>query len=200
MHGDKRYSHEETKKYYPKGALCWFECNQYGEPLGTAIFIETVPRRKLVKERMSDFVNQVLADVKAPFHVNEAKTRYGSRKGSNWNLGVMLNKDNNITVGHMKKKHFKAALCNFICDYQHGKSWNPEEIMTLRGQLSYYRSVEADYFNYVVRHMNEKFHTDVERIMSLSLSPMQYLILHHKAQPGTPAVCDDIQTIVTIQV
>lgn len=49
MHGDKRYSHEETKKYYPKGALCWFECNQYGEPLGTAIFIETVPRRKLVK-------------------------------------------------------------------------------------------------------------------------------------------------------
>lgn len=46
MHGDKRYKHEDTKKYYPRGALCWFECNQYGEPLGTVIFIEKVPRSK----------------------------------------------------------------------------------------------------------------------------------------------------------
>ena len=45
MHGDKHYKHEHTKKYYPKGALFWFECNQYGEPTGTAVFIETVPRK-----------------------------------------------------------------------------------------------------------------------------------------------------------
>lgn len=45
MHGDKRYKHEDTKKYYPHGALFWFECNQYGEPTGTAIFIEKIPRR-----------------------------------------------------------------------------------------------------------------------------------------------------------
>lgn len=120
-------------------------------------------------ERMSAFVSQVLADMKAPFRVNEAKTRYGSRKGSNWNLGVMLNKDNNITVGHMKKKHFKAALCNFICDYQHGKHWSQEEVMTLRGQLSYFRSVEPDYFNYVVQHMNSKFHTNVEYLMRICM-------------------------------
>lgn len=45
MHGDKHYKHEETKKYYPKGALFWFECDEYGEPLGTAVFIENVPRK-----------------------------------------------------------------------------------------------------------------------------------------------------------
>lgn len=43
MHGDKKYKHEDTKKYFPKGALFWFECNQYGEPNGTAIFIKKVP-------------------------------------------------------------------------------------------------------------------------------------------------------------
>jgi len=43
MHGDKHYKHEQTKKYYPKGALCWFECNQYGEPGQFAIFITKVP-------------------------------------------------------------------------------------------------------------------------------------------------------------
>ena len=43
MHGDKYYTHEETKKYYPKGALFWFACNQYGEPAGYAILITRVP-------------------------------------------------------------------------------------------------------------------------------------------------------------
>ena len=43
MHGSEKYDHEQTKKYYPKGALFWFECNRYGEPLGTAIYIKKVP-------------------------------------------------------------------------------------------------------------------------------------------------------------
>ena len=45
MHGDRHYTHEETKKYYPKGALFWFECNKHGEPGEYAIFITRVPRR-----------------------------------------------------------------------------------------------------------------------------------------------------------
>lgn len=45
MHGDKKYDYEETKKYYPKGALFWFECNKFGEPLGSAVFIEKIPRK-----------------------------------------------------------------------------------------------------------------------------------------------------------
>jgi len=43
MHGDKHYDHEKTKKYYPKGGLFWFECNEYGEKTGAAIFIKKVP-------------------------------------------------------------------------------------------------------------------------------------------------------------
>ena len=50
MHGDKKYDHEETKKYYPKGALFWFECNKFGEPLGSAVFIEKIPRKIKGKE------------------------------------------------------------------------------------------------------------------------------------------------------
>lgn len=53
-HGDPRYSYEETRKYYPKGALFWFECNKYGEPLGTAIFIIKVPLNKNVRFAESD--------------------------------------------------------------------------------------------------------------------------------------------------
>lgn len=60
-HGNRHYTYEETKKYYPKGALFWFECNKYGEPGEYAIFITRVPRNikgktdagfQMLKERM----------------------------------------------------------------------------------------------------------------------------------------------------
>ena len=47
-----------------------------------------------------------LAEFDAPFTIKSEKTRYGSSAGSNWNLGVMLNKDNKITVGYKKKRQF----------------------------------------------------------------------------------------------
>lgn len=31
------------RKYFPRGALCWFECNRYGEPLGSVYYIKQVP-------------------------------------------------------------------------------------------------------------------------------------------------------------
>ena len=43
MHGLEQFSHESTLKYYPKGWLCWFECNIYGDITGPAILIEQVP-------------------------------------------------------------------------------------------------------------------------------------------------------------
>jgi hypothetical protein len=46
MHGDEKYSHEDTKKYYPEGALFWFECNKYGERSGPAYFVRNVPYKK----------------------------------------------------------------------------------------------------------------------------------------------------------
>ena len=51
-------------------------------------------------------VLDILKEFKAPFSLNTAKTRYGSSAGRNWNLGVMLNKDNEITIGYQKKKRF----------------------------------------------------------------------------------------------
>lgn len=43
MHGARRYYHSSTQKYYPEGALFWFECNDYGEITGPAVFVKRVP-------------------------------------------------------------------------------------------------------------------------------------------------------------
>lgn len=114
-------------------------------------------------------IESVLAEFDAPLKIKSEKTRYGSRKGSNWNLGVMLNKDNNITVGHMKKKYFKASICNFILDEQNGKAWDIEEVQTLAGIASYYRSIEPEYFDYVIKHHNQKFHCNFDQMIKQRL-------------------------------
>ena len=35
--------------YYPSGALCWFETNQYGDPTGSVYYIKKVPDMELLK-------------------------------------------------------------------------------------------------------------------------------------------------------
>lgn len=34
--------------YHPKGALCWFSCNKYGDPLGQVIYARKVPIESLM--------------------------------------------------------------------------------------------------------------------------------------------------------
>ena len=110
-------------------------------------------------------INDVFKKFDAPYTIKKEKTHYGSRAGRNWCLGLMINKDNQITVGHENKKVFKAMLNNYIVARKDGNGWPPEEIMTLRGKLSYYRNVEPEYFNYVIGWYNKKYSCDIEKMM-----------------------------------
>lgn len=53
MHKARYYNHAYTKKYYPHGALFWFECNDYGEPTGPAVFVKRVPDHEYAKQDSS---------------------------------------------------------------------------------------------------------------------------------------------------
>lgn len=39
------------KHYHPEGAVCWYECNAYGEPTGSLIYVHRVP----IADLMWDF-------------------------------------------------------------------------------------------------------------------------------------------------
>ncbi len=99
----------------------------------------------------------------APFSLNTSKTRYGSSAGRNWNLGVMLNSDNQITIGHAKKKVFKAMLFSFMNDEKNNRCWSLEDTQHLQGLISYYRMVEKDTINAIIKSYSEKFNKDVEQ-------------------------------------
>lgn len=114
---------------------------------------------------IEELVCDVLKNFGAPFSINESKTRYGSSAGRNWNLGVMLNKDNEITVGNKKKRQFQSMLYNYITDKKNGIAWNREDLMVMQGLHSYYRMVEERAIDAIVQHINDKMRVDVIRLI-----------------------------------
>lgn len=111
------------------------------------------------------FIVDVLASFRAPFTIKSAKTRYGSSAGSNWNLGVMLNKDNQITIGYKKKRQFQAMLSSFVLDTQHGTAWPLEDIQQLEGYRNYYRMVEGEAIDALVSHIGEKYGVNIPKMI-----------------------------------
>lgn len=106
----------------------------------------------------------------APYHIKDEKTRFGSRRGSNFNLGLCTNAQNQITVGHKAKKIFKAMLNSYILDTRNKKDWPLDDVQHLSGLLSYYMSIEPVYFNDMINRYNEKYNVDFKKMLKKSLS------------------------------
>jgi hypothetical protein len=122
------------------------------------------------KDKVQKFVSDTLAEFKAPFNIKSEKTRYGSSAGRNWNLGLMLNKENQITVGHKRKKEFKAMLENYMNARKSSNNWQLHDIQVLSGLISYYKMVEKDYIDYLLRQYSDKHGEDIEKCIKADLS------------------------------
>ena len=106
----------------------------------------------------------------APFTINSKKTRYGSSAGSNWNLGVMLNKDNKLTVGHKKKRQFRAMLTNYVLDRQNGVLWDKHDVQIMEGYRNYYTMVEGrEPIEAIVNHVGSKYNVNVVKMIKEDL-------------------------------
>lgn len=119
---------------------------------------------------MVDYINSILKQFDAPFALKPSKTRYGSRAGANWNLGLMLNKDNKITIGHKRKKTMRAMIHNYLMDKKNNISWPIEDVQTMNGQLSYFKMIESEYVDAIIESFNAKFNTDVMALIKADIS------------------------------
>lgn len=118
---------------------------------------------------VQQFIIDVLGKFGAPFTLNTEKTRYGSSSGRNWNLGVMLNKDNQITVGSKKKRQFQAMLSHYVLDRQNGSPWPLEDVQVLDGYRNYYRMVEGDTIDRIIAHIGAKYNVDIVKMIKSDL-------------------------------
>ena len=112
-------------------------------------------------KKIEALVQSVLEEHNAPFAIKPEKTRYGSNAGSNWNLGMMYNADFELTIGHEKKKQFKAMITNYIQDKLHDNPWEASDIQVLAGLMSYYVNIEGDRITEIVKKLSEKFGADI---------------------------------------
>lgn len=118
---------------------------------------------------VEDFIKNTLDGFGAPFQIKSSKTRYGSSAGKNWNLGLMLNGNNEITVGYRKKKQFQAMLASYIMDKQHGTEWDKSDIQVMEGYRQYYRMVEGEIIDKMVEHVGNKFGVNVVQMIAQDL-------------------------------
>ena len=110
---------------------------------------------------VESLIENVLAEFHAPFSINKEKTRYGSRSGHNFMLGMCINKDNEITVGYKKKRQFRAMLSSFVLDTVNGTPWDISDVQVLDGYRNYYRMVEGDTIDEIVSSIGEKYHVNI---------------------------------------
>lgn len=140
---------------------------------------ETFKKQKYIFTRYAD---DILISAKQPFEwqkivqqiqeifgnnftIKKEKTRYGTSTGRNWNLGCMLNKDNNITIGYRQKEAWKHTMMDIIIRFNNKQIITKEEKQELQGKLAYYKMIEPDYFNYLNRHYLQKYKQNFELIL-----------------------------------
>ena len=82
----------------------------------------------------------------------------------------MLNKDNEITIGHKKKRQFQAMLSSYAMDRKNGIAWDKSDIQTMDGYRNYYRMVEGEKIDGIVKHLSEKFGVDIVKSIKEDLT------------------------------
>lgn len=127
-------------------------------------------KEKFPWEEIVNIIKKTLKEFGAPYEIKKEKTHFGSQKGKNWCLGLMINADNNITVGYKKKQQFRAALTSFILDTKNGRHWDMGDVQHLRGLMSYYTMVEPDYFGTIIDRQNKKWDVNVKQMFKQYLN------------------------------
>lgn len=102
-------------------------------------------------------VRRIIAN--SNLRINNNKTRISTIYGKNWNLGLMTNKDNEITVGWRNKERARATLYNFILNPNAVTSQQASEIL---GKWQYYRQIEPEYFDNMLRKYSTQAGYDIK--------------------------------------
>lgn len=94
-----------------------------------------------------------------PLKVNDKKTRYGSKNGRNFNLGIMYNKDMELTVGHNRKRKLKAMVHTYVNTPREERVL--QDVRVLLGELSYLHNIEPEYYEKILNYFNKKYKYDI---------------------------------------
>ncbi len=107
-----------------------------------------------------ELIEEVLTDLSLPFEINNAKTRYASKSGRNWNLGLMYTHDQQITIGQKRKKALHSQVHDFLNEEPPVTEESGKRAQQILGNLAYLRMVEPEYHDKLISKYNKKFNTN----------------------------------------
>lgn len=123
-------------------------------------------REKFDYNEIINLIKEIFSEEEAPFTINESKTRFGSNAGKNYHLGIILNKDNQLSIGHEKNAKFRAMLYNWCKDISTVDTTDYEFVKRthkMLGLISYYKNIEPEYIRKTINKYNKKFNIDIEK-------------------------------------
>lgn len=94
------------------------------------------------RSMMVKTIYRTLCQCGYPYRLNAKKTRVCSRLGKNWNLGLMLNQYNEITIGHENIRKLKADLWNLVQSVKKNKPITKEWLQKFEGRYHYYQLIQ----------------------------------------------------------
>lgn len=103
-------------------------------------------------------VRQLFLENGLPFQINQDKLRYASNSGRNWNLGLMYNQDQQITIGTKRKRELHALVNNFMYAAVQCEWWHKPETQELIGKLAYLKNIEPAYYRTLIQKYEDKYH------------------------------------------
>ena len=117
-------------------------------------------KEKFDPNEILNVIKSVFIKWMVPFRINNEKTRFGSKAGRNYHLGLIVNKDNQLSVGHEKNQKFRAMIFNF-CTV--GDEWELHDVQKMLGLISYYKAIEPDFVKKVLIKYGTKYGIDIEK-------------------------------------
>lgn len=117
---------------------------------------------KIVQDDIVKFFNEK----GYPFNINLDKTRYGSSSGSNWNLGLMLNKENDITIGHKNHKNIKREIFFFMKNAYNEDKYSYDKLLKMQGNLEWLRANEPETHEQLITWYKRKHNFDVYKLLT----------------------------------
>lgn len=104
-----------------------------------------------VLEGISNYVRATLEGMPWPkLKLNEEKNVFTSRKRRRVVTGVTLTSDKKLSVGRDAKRQMRTQVYLFL-----NNQLSLEDAATLRGRLSYFRSVEPDFLDALIKKFGE---------------------------------------------
>lgn len=104
-----------------------------------------------------DQIEGFLAREWYPLQLNPDKTRFGSRAGHNMNVGIMINKDNEMTVGWKNINKCKVMIFQLIKDHLNGHEWDEHRKNQVRGLINYYKYIQKERINEIIEKYESKY-------------------------------------------